>query len=91
MSSGKIEFVRASDIRDERLNSFVLEVNIDNHQIADVLCLDRNWYVTLVTADGEPQRIEWKDFLTVVYRMSEFVAQENEIMLREAGRRPHTE
>jgi hypothetical protein len=79
----RLKFVTSSDIPDKALTSFVLEARADDKQIADVLCLDGKWYVTMMTETGIV-RVSWEDFLLLVHRFSEFVAQENETMLQDA-------
>lgn len=82
---GKVEFIHSSSHVDEdRLQSFVLEAEIEGQQIANVLCLDGKWQVAMMSAEGNVVYIDWQDFLEMVHRFSEFVAQENEIMLKEA-------
>jgi hypothetical protein len=90
METGKIQFTRASDLRNEQLRSLILMAHKDGEEIAELFCLDKDWTVLLSIGKATIQ-ISWEDFIEIFYQFSLFVANQNKSMLRECEENQATE
>lgn len=77
-----IRFTRASDVNNERLDSLILEVDINEKPFSALWFIDNTWKI-IVSVDGENVTLDWVDFLQIINELHKHVAIESEVMIHE--------
>ncbi len=81
-SKPQISFTRASNVENEKLDSLILQVDIDEKFFSYLWFFEDTWKI-VVSVNGDNKSLEWTDFLQIINELHKHVAIESEAIIHE--------